>query len=41
VQQGTPEEASGAYWMSRGIDPDMRGDFQATAIVFDRIEAAR
>jgi alpha-galactosidase len=41
VQQGTPEEASGAYWMSRGIDPDMRGDFQATAIVFERIEAVR
>lgn len=41
VQQSTPEEASGAYWMSRGIDPEMRGDFQATAIVFDRTEAAR
>jgi alpha-galactosidase len=41
VQQGTPEEASGAYWMSRGIDPEMKGDFQATAVVFDRIEAAR
>lgn len=41
VQQGTPEEASGAYWMSRGIELDMRGDFQATAIVFDRIEAVR
>ena len=41
VQPDTPAEASGAYWMSRGIDPDMRGDFQATAIVFDRSEAAR
>lgn len=37
VQPGTPEEASGAYWMARGIDPEMSGDFQATAIVFDSV----
>jgi alpha-galactosidase len=38
AQAGTPEEASGAYWMSRGIDLSLRGDFQAAAVVLDRIE---
>jgi alpha-galactosidase len=38
VQEDTPDIASGAYWMSRGIDPDLHGDFQAAAIVFDRLE---
>jgi len=37
LQPGTPEEASGAYWMSRGVDLMLRGDFQAAAIVFDRV----
>jgi alpha-galactosidase len=36
VQTGTPEEASGAYWMSYGLDLDLRGDFQAAGIVFER-----
>ena len=39
VQADTPVEASGAYWMSRGIDMDLRGDFQAAAVVFDRSES--
>ena len=41
VQAETPAEASGAYWMSRGIDLDLRGDFQAAGVVFERIEAAK
>jgi alpha-galactosidase len=36
VQTGTPEEASGAYWMSHGLDLEIRGDFQAAGIVFER-----
>jgi alpha-galactosidase len=34
----TPEQASGAYWMARGIDLELRGDFQAAAVVFERVE---
>ena len=41
AQTGTPEEASGAYWMTRGIDLDLKGDFQAAALVFDRVEQAK
>jgi alpha-galactosidase len=33
---GTPEVASGAYWMQRGIDLVMRGDLQAAGVVFER-----
>ncbi|HKT30117.1 alpha-galactosidase [Dyella sp.] len=32
----TPTVASGAYWMNMGIDVLMHGDFQGTAITFDR-----
>jgi alpha-galactosidase len=41
AQAGTPEEASGAYWMSRGLDLDLRGDFQAAGIVFERASSLR
>jgi alpha-galactosidase len=41
AQADTPEEASGAYWMSRGIDLDLRGDFQAAGVVFERVSAER
>ena len=27
--EGTPETASGSYWMHAGVQLDMRGDFQA------------
>lgn len=40
VAPDTPEAASGAYWMSRGIDLTLRGDFQAAAVVFERDGAA-
>ncbi|MDR6935084.1 alpha-galactosidase [Luteibacter sp. 3190] len=41
VAPGTPEVASGAYWMQRGIDIAMRGDLQAAGLVFDREGAPR
>jgi len=36
--QGTPAEASGAWWMNHGLDMDegFRGDFQAAAFRLDR-----
>ncbi len=33
---GTPESASGAWWMRHGLQLDLRGDFQAAAFRFDR-----
>jgi len=36
VAPGTPEVASGAYWMQRGIDVVMKGDLQAAGFVFER-----
>ena len=37
-QKGTPEVASGAWWMNHGIDmsDDFRGDFKAAAFRLDR-----
>jgi len=36
VQTGPPAEASGAYWMSYGLDLQLKGDFQAAGIVFEQ-----
>lgn len=33
----TPQRASGAYWMGRGIDVVLEGDFQAAAFVLDGV----
>ena len=33
---GTPESATGGYWMHHGIDVALRGDFQAAAFVLTR-----
>jgi alpha-galactosidase len=33
---GTPETASGAWWMRHGLQLDLRGDFQASAFRLDR-----
>jgi len=33
---GTPETASGAWWMHHGLQIDLRGDFQAAAFQLDR-----
>jgi alpha-galactosidase len=35
--EDTPEEASGAHWMSDGIQLMLKGDFQAAAVVLDRV----
>jgi alpha-galactosidase len=36
-QEGTPLQASGAHWMSEGIQLTLKGDFQAAAMVLDRV----
>jgi alpha-galactosidase len=38
AQKGTPDAASGAWWMNHGIDmaEDFRGDFKASAFRLDR-----
>jgi alpha-galactosidase len=33
----TPASASGSYWMSHGVDVELRGDFQAAAFRFDAV----
>ncbi len=37
VAGDTPKQASGAYWMDRGIDVDLQGDFRAMAFRLERI----
>lgn len=37
LADGTPAEASGAWWMQHGIDVDLEGDFQAAALVLQRL----
>ncbi|MGN6090919.1 MAG: alpha-galactosidase, partial [Luteibacter jiangsuensis] len=39
VAAGTPEVASGAYWMQRGLDLVMKGDLQAAGVIFERTDA--
>ena len=34
-----PETASGEYWMNGGIDLELKGDFQATALRLDRVQS--
>jgi alpha-galactosidase len=36
-EENTPTEASGAHWMSDGIQLMLKGDFQAAAVVLDRV----
>ena len=36
--KGSPEVESGAYWMEHGVDVDLRGDFQAAAFRFERVQ---
>jgi len=33
--EGTPAEASGAWWMNHGIEVALRGDFQGAAFRLD------
>ncbi len=35
MSKDTPAMASGSYWMSHGVDVELRGDFQAAAFRFD------
>jgi len=35
LAKDSPTVASGSYWMSHGVDVDLRGDFQAAAFQFD------
>jgi len=37
ADEDTPREASGAHWMSAGVQLLLTGDFQAAAAVFDRV----
>jgi alpha-galactosidase len=34
---GQPKSASGAYWMQRGVDVELRGDFQAAAFTLEEV----
>jgi len=36
TEEGTPAQASGAWWMNHGIDLDLRGDFQGAAFRLDK-----
>jgi alpha-galactosidase len=35
--KNAPEVASGAYWMSHGVDVELHGDFQAAAFVLEAV----
>jgi alpha-galactosidase len=39
AEENTPVEASGAHWMAEGIQLLLRGDFQAAAVVLDRVSS--
>ena len=39
LAKDSPEVASGSYWMSYGVDVELRGDFQAAAFRFDSTDA--
>jgi len=34
--EGTPQTASGRYWMQHGLEPELHGDFQAAAFRLDK-----
>jgi len=38
ARPGTPTTASGAWWMNHGLQPDMKGDYQAAAFQLDRAQ---
>ena len=35
LAKGTPETASGSYWMNHGLDPDLTGDLKSAAFKFE------
>ncbi|MHC9419855.1 alpha-galactosidase [Sphingomonas citri] len=38
LPEGVPAQASGAYWMERGLRAPLKGDYVGTAFVFDAID---
>jgi alpha-galactosidase len=40
LTKDSPAVASGSYWMSHGVDVELRGDFQAAAFRFDSVTDA-
>jgi alpha-galactosidase len=36
LSEGVPAVASGAYWMGRGIDIRLQGDFQGAGYILSR-----
>ncbi|MDW5266914.1 MAG: alpha-galactosidase [Edaphobacter sp.] len=41
LAKDTPASASGAYWMHRGVDVELRGDFQAAAFTLEQAGSAK
>jgi alpha-galactosidase len=39
LTKDSPTVASGSYWMSHGVDVELRGDFQAAAFRFDNTDS--
>jgi alpha-galactosidase len=37
LSEGTPAVASGSFWMQRGVDVDMSGDFQGVAFTLEAV----
>ena len=37
VAQGIPTSASGAFWMQKGVNVQMRGDFQAASFALEKV----
>jgi alpha-galactosidase len=35
MASGTPDAASGVYWMQNGVDVHLHGDFQAAAFLLE------
>ncbi len=40
-QLRSPQQASGSYWMSHGLQLDLRGDYDSTAVVLERLHGAQ
>lgn len=38
LPEGVPPQASGAYWMERGLRAPLKGDYVGTAFVFDAVD---
>jgi alpha-galactosidase len=38
---GTPSVGSGAYWMDRGLDPSLNGEYQAAGFTLEKVTPAQ